>query len=98
MRGSSASAVPMVGRGTFLQQAKALAGGTEGVTGSGPQNTDLQVPNSLVPAPFVIANVCRNLLKFSLPEFGLKYSRMSHPVAFGLLPAILQSVGQCSQL
>lgn len=82
---------------TFLQQAKALAAGTEGVTGPGLQDSDLQVPNSLIPAPFVIANVCRSVLKFSHLGFGLKYSRMSHPVAFGLLPAILQPAlgGQC---
>lgn len=92
MRGSSAGAVPVVGRGMFLQQAKALAGGAEGVTAPGLQRSHLQAPNSLIPAPLVIANVCGNVLKFSLAEFGLKYSRMSHPLAFGLLPAILQCV------
>lgn len=80
----------MVGRGTFLQQEKALAGGT---AGPDLQHCDLQVLNSLIPAPFVIASVCRNVLRFFPSRISAEYSRMSHPVTFWLLPAILQSVG-----
>lgn len=47
----AAGAVPGVGRGTCLRQAKALAGGTGDAMGPGLQCSDLQVPNSLPPAP-----------------------------------------------
>lgn len=70
MRGSSAGVAPGVGRGTFLQQEKALAGGAEGVTRPDLQHSDLQVPNSLIPAPLSLLVFVEMSSVFPLQNLG----------------------------